>query len=279
MPLPLATWLLANSAAQSTAPGAITNSQTTLVLASTATFPVPAAGQQYYIRIDTTPISNVYEYALVTGNNTSTNTLTLTRGQAGTSAQGFAAGATVTYALLAETLVGAFAQTYLTAQKFDEQSPNAGTSINLAAVPSWARTVEVLWRARSGLNAQTDTLACQFNSDTGTTYDSARGTLGSTYASGGALLGQTSIVFADIPGATSSAPSWATGTLRILYPNVTLNERGVEGWTTRHDGGVSIAPQMSSGNWRNTSAAISTITILVGTGPFNQCTFAAYAYP
>lgn len=98
----------ADAQATSTAPSAITTSQTTITLVSSAGFPVPATGQQYTVRIDTTPISTVYEYALVTGNNTGTNTLTVTRGQYGTSAQSFATGATVSYVLTWEQLTAMF---------------------------------------------------------------------------------------------------------------------------------------------------------------------------
>lgn len=161
---------------------------------------------------------------------------------------------------------------------FDNQSPIAGSSFNLAAVPSWARLVEIIWRVRSGANAQTDPLAVQFNNDAGANYDSSRGTLTATYNSGGGLLGQTSIQFADVPAATSPAPHWATGVLRIPFPGVTGNERGTQGWATRHDGGA-FGPQMSGGNWRNTVNPINLITVLLAAGPFNSCNFIAIAYP
>lgn len=97
---------------QSTCAPAITNAQLTVTLASTNTF---GTACPYYARIDDTQgtganVTGIYEYVLVTANNTGTATLTITRGQGSTSAQAFSAGATVTAILLGEALTAAFAR-------------------------------------------------------------------------------------------------------------------------------------------------------------------------
>src|SRR5258708_29441490 len=77
---------------------------TSKVLVNTSGF--PASPGRFYIRIDDTgtPGSTLFEIALVTGNNTGTNTFTWTRG----SPQAFATGATITYILSKEALSAAF---------------------------------------------------------------------------------------------------------------------------------------------------------------------------
>lgn len=109
--------LFANAVASSTCASAINNSQTTITLQSTSGFLVPAASQQFSATIldsgnpaynANNPLATPYEYVYCTGNNQGTNTLTVQRGQAGTSGRAFFAGATVSATLLADDLVGAF---------------------------------------------------------------------------------------------------------------------------------------------------------------------------
>ncbi len=117
----MTTWLLADAAAQSTAPSGITNSQTTVVLQSTAGFPATGYGQLPVTILDAgngaynanNPLATPYEYAYVTANNQGTNTLTWTRGRAGTSGTPFSAGAIVAAGFLKEVMdanTGAFAR-------------------------------------------------------------------------------------------------------------------------------------------------------------------------
>jgi hypothetical protein len=111
--------LFVNAAAQSTCSSTITAGQTTIVLASTAGFGTVLAGQQMgAIILDTgapggfsagNPLATTYEYIYITGNNTGTNTLTVTRG-AESGANSFYAGATVISTLLAGILTGSMAR-------------------------------------------------------------------------------------------------------------------------------------------------------------------------
>ena len=159
-------WLFADAAAQSTCASTINTTQTTITLASSAAFPVPGASQQFAaIIIDTgnpsysssNPLATPYEYVYCTGN--SANTLTVTRGQAGTSAQSFYAAATIAAIPLAEALTAAFGRVDTV-----NQTPNLGAgpikiaetvlgasqaSITFSAIPSGFRNLRVTVTARS----------------------------------------------------------------------------------------------------------------------------------
>lgn len=107
-------WAFDNDA-QNVAPSAITASQLTLPLQSSAAFAtLTSTGFQAVVRIDDTGYGATpgkYEFVLVTGNTTATNTLTISeRGYAGTTATSFMPGATVTEIITGEVLNGAFAR-------------------------------------------------------------------------------------------------------------------------------------------------------------------------
>src|SRR5258708_29594188 len=84
--------LLANAPAQTTVPGTITAGATSIVCASTANLPVPAANQQFtFLILDagnvawnpSTPLATPFEYVWCTTNTVGSNTLSgLTRGVA-----------------------------------------------------------------------------------------------------------------------------------------------------------------------------------------------------
>src|SRR5258708_11128248 len=85
--------LLPNAPAQTTVPGTITAGATSIVCASTANLPVPAANQQFtFLILDagnvawnpSTPLATPFEYVWCTTNTVGSNTLSgLTRGVAG----------------------------------------------------------------------------------------------------------------------------------------------------------------------------------------------------
>ena len=130
-------WIFGNDAA-STCPSPLTNSQTAIVLASSASFPIPAANEQFMVRIDDTgnPGSSKVEYAICTANNTGTGTLTVTRGQDGTTGQTFLANATIravlSMAMLAQS-GGAFS-------RMDTRFKARATQANVQSVPTGAWT-------------------------------------------------------------------------------------------------------------------------------------------
>lgn len=107
------TWALDNDA-QSTAPSAISQAQMTIPLQSSAAFGGVIGGHNAVVRIDdvgTGGTDGHFEYVLVSDNDTTTNTLTVSqRGYDGTTAGAFAAGALVTEVITSSALEGAFAR-------------------------------------------------------------------------------------------------------------------------------------------------------------------------
>ena len=95
----------ANNAAATLAAG-ITSSQTTITLTSGqgATFPALASGEFFVITIQSVSNVNTYEIAYCTAR--SSDTLTVTRGQEGTTGQAFNAGDTVQNRPTAGTYAG-----------------------------------------------------------------------------------------------------------------------------------------------------------------------------
>jgi|ERR1041385_4783644 hypothetical protein len=157
---------------QSTCASPINNSQVTVVLQSTSGFPAPLSFQQFSaIILDSgnpawdpdNPLATPYEYVFCTGNNTGTNTLTITRGQEGTTGHAFSAGATVAGIMLPSDFTASFPQ------KLGENTlTGLSTTLGTFTIPSGWRSLRIKGNAQ-GNGAQVN-IGVQFNGDTGNNY-------------------------------------------------------------------------------------------------------------
>jgi hypothetical protein len=123
---------------------AIPAGATSITLANTAGIGTVLANQQMgAVILDTgnpgysaaNPLATNYEYIYITGNNLTTNTLTITRGQDGSSATSFFAGATIIPTLLAGALTAAMARLDMTGL-FTQGFGTASNTPTLSNVPA-----------------------------------------------------------------------------------------------------------------------------------------------
>lgn len=165
----------------STCASPINNSQTTAVLASTSGFPVPLAFQQFSaLLLDTgdpayltktnngqNPLAVNNEYVFVTGNNQGTNTLTWIRGQEGSTAKSFFAGATVAAMPLPSDLTQSFMQ-----KIGDSTLTGLATTLGTFTIPtsSPGPYTGLLVVGRAQGNGAQVSIGYQFNSDTVNDY-------------------------------------------------------------------------------------------------------------
>jgi hypothetical protein len=161
------------AAGQSTCTSSINNSQTTVVLGSTALFPVPLSFQQFSAVIldkgnpawsDAAPLATPFEYVFCTNNNTGTNTLTIVRGQEGTTAHNFFAGAIVAGTPLPSDFTQSFSQ-----KIGDNTLGGLSTALGTFTIPSGV--YKGLWvKGRVQGNGATVDVGLQFNADTAANY-------------------------------------------------------------------------------------------------------------
>lgn len=282
-------WVFLDAAAQSTAPGAITNVATTIVLASSAAFGNPTGGQQIGLVIldsgnvswnATNPLATPYEYVYETGNVVGTNTITVTRARAGTTAKAFSAGATIAAVMLAEALAadgtGAFSRTDaanftpnlgIGPVKISEVVTTAGqASVTFSSIPSGFRHLRILYAARdSGAGTTVTGLNLQFNGDVGFNYYvSNQITFGIASQIPSEFLAQTAMQCGLCSAGASAAGQYARGQILIpMYADATgkhaifdsVARWGVGTGTIRQDRGV--------GSWGST-AAITQIALTAG---------------
>ena len=265
-----------NASAQSTVSGAITNSQTTLVLVSSANFGAPTTILPLSITILDTgnpafsasnPLATPFERQLITNNNTGTNTLTINGGvrgsYAGTTPQSFFAGATVAVTLLAEDL-------NLLPQRFATQTPSSGSSFT-QTIPGIFRHIEIDFSV--AISTTNITLAMQLNGDTGAHYYWASGGDGSDTTragNGGAAVTSALVGFIG----TSTAQSYS-GRIRL---NDIQQATRIIGWNFEGAYGNIGAPNLvalKGGGWwvPSSLAAVTSVTLLLSSGTFTSSNF------
>jgi hypothetical protein len=285
--------LIADAAAQTTVPGAITAGATSIVAASTANFTVPqnfANGQISLTILDSgnaawnpaAPLATPYEYVYCGNNNTGTNTFSgLTRGVAGTTAHSFFAGATIAQGLLAEDIMASVPW------KFDEQIPGAVSSITIPASGSIPATyLGINWRAilikfkvRTSSANGNDNLQIQFNGDSGGNYDYSQFGWSSTNPmTASNVANQTQAVVGTIAGGTSTAGRISNGWIEIFgYSDVTVHSYLAENYQSYGVGGWKYV-----GEWHGTAAAITSVKLLLSAGNYASspsCLITTYLLP
>lgn len=271
--------LLADAAAQTTVSGAITAGATSIVGLSTANFPAPAAGQQSSLIIldsgnpafsSNSPLTTPYEYAIYTTNTVGTNTLSgITRGQAGTTAKAFFAGATIAVPWLAEDVYASVPW------KFDDQTLS-GTAANITipasgTIPAsylgitW-RHIEIVFGLRdTSTGTGTDFALLRFNGVSTATYtDEFIRSLAAVVA-GNQNVGSTFLHLLGCANGGLAAGVFGSGFWKILnYTSSTMQKYVV---------GEAIGQTLTDANlqavggfWQTTNAPITSIVISPTTG-------------
>ncbi len=228
------------------------------------------------------PLATPYEYVAITANNTGTNTLTITRGQASTTAKAFFAGATIACALLAEDLVAGVPWT------IDVQTPTSGSVITIPAsgsIPAsylgttWS-TIRVEWAVRTTSGNNFDSLSGQFNGDSGAHYNYELRDTVATNVTAGTTANATSILAGTVAGGALAAVYQNSGWLDIFnYANTTWVKKGFC-WCMRNDiGGFGM--RESGWEWAPTvQAAITSIALTISAGAYaTGCRFTTRLLP
>lgn len=268
---------------QSTLAGTLTSVATTATLASTAGFVVPGSNQFGIVRVDDinaaggyNQITGPFEIMYVGTNTIGTNTLSgLTRNQEGTAAHAFAAGSVwsqnVTKSIFA-----------LIPVKFDEQTPSGVSSITIPAagtIPGGYRAIRIYWKARASDAVTAEALNMRFNGDAGTNYNSQTLVASNASFTGTAsALNVTVAKIGTITAASVAAGIFDSGWVEISGYADTTQTKNYETSQFRNDNLVGL--EQNFGDWTNTSSAITSITILAGSGNFVAGTFfATYLIP
>lgn len=145
----------------------------------------------------------------------------------------------------------------------------SAASITFATIPQTYRHLILLSSARTDRVLTVDNISVRFNADAGNNYDKQE-VYGNNAAVGGgtASLGVTAIPAAVCDAANSRANSFGGGHIFILnYTNTNFEKdiygiSGNEGTPTS----ATMFAMLRYGHWRS-QAAITSITILPGTGP------------
>ena len=275
--------LIADANAQTTIPGALTSGATSFVCASTANFTSPqnfGNGAGRYTLLDAgnvawnpaAPFATPFEYGSYTNNNTGTNTLSgLTRGEGGTTAHSFAAGAIIAQGLLAEDLLASVPW------KFDDQS-GAAASFTIPAsgtIPAsylgiaWSG-IRITWQARDSSANGADILQMVLNADGTANYDYDTHFVSSSTLQNAPSVGASFLRAGALSTSTSPANSFNGGWVEFpIYASGNRRLYTYQCW--RNDNVVTV--EWGGGAWRNTAAAITSITMTPGAGSFVAGTF------
>lgn len=250
--------LFMTATGQSTCASSINNSQTTIVLLSTAGFPAPAAFQQFTaVILDTgnpafnaaSPLSTPFEYVFVTNNNTGSNTLTITRGQEGSSAHAFFAGATVAGTPVPSDLVQSFAQ-----KLGDNTLGGLATALGTFTIPTTSPGPYkgLLFAGKFQGNGATVDLGLQFNADVAADYSMTQlFATSNTPSSTGPAVSTSALIAQAVSG--SSATFWAF--LGLPNDSTLTNKPVISYFSTQGEVGIRAA-------YWNQSTAISSVAFV-----------------
>lgn len=250
--------------AQSKVPASISSGATTITLTSAASFGSVGAGQQIdAIIVDTgnsgynaaTPLATPYEYVIVTA--IASNVLTITRGQYGSSAASFYAGATISGTIVGQALTdpsfnslavgaGGFTLAVPTSaigvggvpQKLWTATIPSGTdnAITYSSIPQSFRHLDIVWGGAWGTVTGPANLLLFVNGDTSSNYYNRQ-----MYAFDGnapAQAGTTSVDPYMLIGTKNTVGTYADqsgGTMRI-YAYSGSNKKVATGTYFRNDG-------------------------------------------
>lgn len=165
----------------------------------------------------------------------------------------------------------------------DVQAPGAVGSFDfLNPLPTGFAHLEIIWVARETGVVAVDFLNLRFNNDSAANYYRERTSSAGAVVSGTENIGITSGEVGDIPGA-SVADAAMAGSGRILIPNYggSIFKKEAHG-SGGHSQGLTtgLETQFSHFVLWNNSAAISRITMLVGTGLYvSGSKFWIYGWP
>lgn len=268
---------------------AITSVQTSITGQTTATW---SASGDYIVRMDgfaPGTSTAIFEDVLVTANNAGTGVLTVTRAQDSTSAQAFAAGATLTPVITLKMITDAFARidtasnpTPLTVVpslggtapatsygsmpiKLAEITTTAGqVNPTLSSIPSGYRHLQVDFTARDSSGGTTfSNLALQFNGDTTALYDDQIIIITGTTVTGAEAASATSIRVGTITNGAATANMCSRGRIEIPdYTNTAFFKTLRCTCDENHTVGTGVnVTHLTKGQYRAT-AAITSITFV-----------------
>lgn len=276
--------------AQSTIPSALGSSTVTVTLTSAAPFGTISAGQQIdCVIVDSgnpgysgaAPLATPYEYVIMTA--ISGNVVTLTRGQYGSSAANFFAGATISVSLVGQAIqnptltsltvgtssaegVGGVPRKFFDNTLASNTGANGGWTI---AVPSgdWGKlAIEVIGLA---VGSSESSVWTRFNSDgSGDYYSSASQWTDQTQGTPNAGMGIIEMNIGNVPAATALNTGYVT--LEIPVPAMVI--RHPVTYTFQRLDGPS-AGQLTGADGRGwwvgpsgTAAAITSVFIFCSAG-------------
>lgn len=257
----------------------ITNTQTTLVLQSSANFGAPSVILPLDVIIlppgfdPLNPLALGFEYQQITGNVPGTNTLTIANGvraaYAGTTPRAFGAGATVAAALLAEGL-------NLLPQRFANQAPSTGTAVT-QTIPSLFRHVDVIFDlAVSAINTS---VFLQLNADNGAHYYWAHNDAGSDGSRGGS--GANASTSAEVGFIGTGGSLTYSGRIRIN--DIQQTSRSIRwDWGGSYDNNAvpNFHALTGTGLWLPVAnAAVTSIAIFISGGAITSSNFDFVGYP
>lgn len=259
--------------AENTSSGAITNSQTTVTLGSTAAFGAPNVLLPTSVVIldsgapgfdKNNPYATNYEYQLVTGNNMGTNTLTFNNGvrgnYAGTTPKAFSAGATVAATTLPEDYTAAFSQ------QIAVLTPSGNASSGSITIPSWCNHLTLRGQGRSDAAAAFADVQVFFNGDNTLANYAYVQLVGNNAAASSANAGSIAWI-ARIPAATAIANDGGTFTIEIFNPQGTTFYHEAHGINASYEGagGSSWYNIFRTVHWSST-AALTSVALVLASG-------------
>lgn len=150
------------------------------------------------------------------------------------------------------------------------------SSISFTSISSTYKHLQIRAIAKTNRSSWIDDIILQFNSDTGNNYAWHSLAGDGTSASAGAASNTNRILLGSMAG-NSVANTFGAGIIDILDYASTSKNKTVRSIVAVEDNTNGYFP-FNSGHWRNSSTAITTITISPNTGTqFNQHTqFALY---
>lgn len=275
---------------------------------STATW---SSAGDYIVRIDgfaPGTSTAIFEDVLVTANNQGTGVLTVTRAQDSTSAQAFAAGATLTPVISASMINGVFVRSDAPNTGSLSITPSAtlsipttswgtmpikiddilvGTDLRYPAataqitflntsgsgatlLPTGFRHLFFEWYARGDTAATSANILVRLNNDSAANYDYQRISGSAANATAAEALAATSITLGAFPAATATANYFGVGQGKVMHYNGAVGNKLVLGQDAYFTANTTGTgiTESYAGKWRTAAAAITRLDLLPSAGNF-----------